>query len=83
MGPLFLLEVFTPKPLPFNMRSRNRILIPKTNSAKFGDHSLSFQASVIWNQLPNFYKNAASTKLLKQRIKQWNGTGCKCRICLY
>ena len=44
--------------------------------------SISFRAAIIWNQLPNKYKIATSVKQFKTIIKNWDGEGCNCRICV-
>ncbi len=80
-GPSFMSEIFNLANEKYNLRTKQRLVIPKTKSVHHGYQSVSFRAGVIWNQLPNSYKTIATIPAFKQTIKQWKGDSCHCRIC--
>ena len=40
----------------YNLRCKHRLTIPKVQSVKHGYQTVSFRAAIIWNNLPNKYK---------------------------
>ena len=62
-----LWEMFVPKQCQYNMRSGSCLILPRTNSTKFGVRSLSFRGSTTWNSLPVSLKCADSIQTFKTR----------------
>ena len=56
----FLWELFNWKILPYTLRIKSLLQLPNTRTKKYGNGSLTFRGSIIWNQLPDQYK---ATKL--------------------
>ena len=81
-SPIFLSDIFKPAALPYNLRVKDKLIIPKVKTVSNGYQSISFRAAIIWNQLQNKYKIATSVKQFKTIIKNWDGEGCNCRIVL-
>ena len=65
------------------LRCKHRLTIPKVQSVKHGYQTVSFRAAIIWNNLPNKYKEKKSLSSFKNAIKQWPGQNCHCRICMF
>ena len=81
-SPIFMSDIFKPAALPYNLRVKDKLIIPKVKTVSNGYQSISFRAAIIWNQLPNKYKIATSVKQFKTIIKNWDGEGCNCRVCV-
>ncbi len=80
-NPSFLWEFFNKKTLPYTLRTNNLLQLPKTRTNKYGNNSLSFRGSMVWNRLSDQYKAAKSNNEFKIKIKSWKGFGCNCCIC--
>ena len=81
-NPSFLWDFFNRKMLPYNLRINNLLQLPKTRTNRYGNKSLSFWGSIVWNRLPDKYKAAKSCEEFKMKIRSWKGSGCNCRICI-
>ena len=79
--PSFMLEFFKPKDANYNLRTNNLLQLPKTNTLVYGNNSLSFRGSILWNTLSDIIKIAQNTKQFKVMIKSWKGDKCNCNIC--
>ena len=80
-NPSFLWE-FLKKVIPYSLRINNLLQLPNMRTKKYGNKSLSFRGSIIWNQLPYQYKAAKTDHKFKMKIKSWKGFECTCRICI-
>ena len=56
--PSFMSEFFTPKDIQYDLRTNNLLQLPKTNTLVYGNNSLSFRGSILWNTLPDTIKTA-------------------------
>jgi len=81
LNPEMLWEMFIQKQCQYSLRSRFCLILPRTNSVKFGVRYLAFRGSTKWNSLLVSLKCADSIQKFKRRIKSWNGKTCKCHIC--
>ena len=77
----FMKEIFIREDTCYNLKSRFRLKVPRVSSTKYGLETLSFRGSQIWNKLPNEIKNISCLSTFKQKIKNWSGSNCKCKIC--
>ena len=66
-NPSFLWEFFNKKVLPYSLRINNLLQRPNTRTKKYGNESLSFRGSIIWNQLPDQYKAAKTDNEFKMK----------------
>ena len=53
LNPCFLKEIFVPKTVPYFLRNPDLLVLPETNTVRYGVNSLSFRGSILWNKLPN------------------------------
>ena len=82
LSPELLVECFKEKKTSYSLRSKLTLQLPrlcKTN--RFGVNSLIFKGSLLWNYLPNSYKEAESDLIFKKIIKKWKPKVCTCNIC--
>ena len=70
-------EFFDLKVTPYSLRNKNLL----TNTLRFGTQALCFKGSLIWNTVPNHFKNITSLDELKHQIKTWKPTTCTCKLC--
>ena len=65
----------------YNLRSQIDFVLPGVNVTYFGLHSLRYFSSKIWNVIPNEIKNSLSLVEFKIKIRQWEPSGCHCKLC--
>ena len=80
-NPELMWNIFETKCIPYNLRNKMLINLPKAESTTFGTNSLVFKGSLIWNTLPNNIKNSPTQSIFRKKIKTWNGENCTCRLC--
>ena len=71
--PLFLWEFFNRKMLPYNLRINDLLKLPETRTSRYGNESLSFWGSMVWNRLPDIYKAAKSCYELRGENQKSEG----------
>ena len=81
ISPPIMQEFFDLKVTPCSLRNNNILRLPKTNTSRYGTEALCFKGSIIWNIVPNQYKNLNSLDKFKQQIKMWKPTTCTCNVC--
>lgn len=64
-----LLVRFATKEINYDLRIKNLLQIPKVKKFSYGESSLLFRSSTLWNILPDSIKWAWSVKRFKTRIK--------------
>ena len=74
-------EFFHVKVTPYDLRNNNILRLPKTNTLRYGVEALCFKGSIIWNTVPNRYKNLNSLDKFKQEIKVWKPATCTYKLC--
>ena len=62
--PSFMSQFFTPKDIQYDLRTNILLQLPGTNTLVYGNNSLSFRGTILWNTLPGTIKAAQNTKLL-------------------
>ena len=81
ISPIIMREFFDLKVTPYSLRNNNLLKLPKTNTLRFGTQALCFKGSLIWNTVPNHFKNIKSLDEFKHQIKTWKPTTCTCKLC--
>ena len=80
-NPQIMWDIFKTKHTPYNLRNKSLVNLPKAKSSTYGTNSLVFKGSLIWNTLPNYFKDSPTLDIFLSRIKQWNGENCTCKVC--
>ena len=65
----------------YNLCGNYLLKLPDTSTCQYGTQALRFKGSLLWNKIPNKYKNLNSLEELKSQIKQWDPTTCGCKVC--
>ena len=55
--------------------------VPKVNQVSYGEKSLRYHGSTIWNSLPFHVKTSENLKTFKDIVKNWNFSTCNCGLC--
>ena len=63
-----------------NFRYANLLQIPQVKSSRYCKSSFRYAAPVLWNSLPDNYRNCSNFNEFKNIISFWNGKSCTC-IC--
>ena len=79
-NPQIMWDIFKTKHTPYNLRNKSLVNLPKAKSSTYGTNSLVFKGSLIWNTLPNYFKDSPTLDIFLSRIKQWNGENCTCKV---
>ena len=69
------------KPSTYNSRRENQATIPQVNTTRYGIKSFRYEATRIWNSLPNDIRQADSYKSFRRLLQTLDGSLCGC--CLY
>ena len=67
-------EFFDLKVTPYSLRNNNLLRLPKTNTSRYGTEALCFKGRIIWNTVPNRYRNLNSLDKFKKQTKMWKRT---------
>ena len=76
-----LTELFTTKEISYHLRIKNLLQIPKVKTSSYGQSSLSFRGSILWNTLSDSIKSVQNVKGFKTIIRNLKGESCSCIIC--
>jgi len=57
VNPSFMKEIFVQKEITQSLRNNLPTRIPKTGTSNYGMESLSFLGCMLWNNLPDKFKN--------------------------
>ena len=53
----------------YDLRSKQLLKLPETSTSRYGAHALCFKGSLIWNTVPNKFKNIDNIEDFKKHIK--------------
>ena len=76
-----LMDFFKRKPVKYNVRVKDLVQLPYTRTLRYGNDSLAFRGSILWNTLPDKIESANSISQFKNSIEDWTGSKCNCVIC--
>ena len=67
----FMWNIFQTKDVAYNLRTKNLLQLPSTNTLSYGNDSLSFRGAILWNTLSDSIKSLAINASFKRSIKEW------------
>ena len=79
--PPVLYDLVQMKDSKYNFRYSNILQVDSVRTTSYGKQSFKYAASVLWNSLPNDFRESNSFNHFKSLIQSWNGKACKCNIC--
>ena len=81
LSPPVVSNIFTQKNChPYNLRLNSQFSRLLVRSVFHGTESISCLGPVIWDILPDSYKNLSNFSVFKNRIKKWKPENCSCRL---
>ena len=78
-NPSFMWNISQRKDWAYNLRTKNLLQLPSTNTLSYGNDSLSFRGALLWNTLSDSIKSLATSTSFKRSIKKWKGDNCSCK----
>ena len=81
LNPSLVWEFHEKKHVTYDLRIKNLCKLPQIKTQGYGQESLSFRGSFLWNTLDDTIKNQPTLTAFKKRIKDWAGDKCTCKIC--
>ena len=81
LNPSLIWEFHEKKDINYNLRIQNLCKLPQIKTQGYGQESLSYRGSILWNTLDDSVKNEPTLLAFKKRIKDWAGDKCTCKIC--
>ena len=80
ISPLFTWDYFKQKITPYHLRNTQLLELSKCRTKTHGLNTL-FKRALLWNKLPNHFKEAKFLIHFKSKIQEWTGRSCTCCIC--
>ena len=81
LSPSFIVELFPRFERVYNLRNKREFIRPKVNTVQWGIESIRYFGPTIWDILPEEIKSATTLVSFKQKIQNWKGLNCPCRLC--
>ena len=79
--PTLMKSFFDLKNTRSDLGSKQLLKLPETSTSRYGTQALCFKGSLIWNMIPNKFKNIENIEDFKKHIKDWKPTTCSCKLC--
>ena len=79
--PPFTWDYFKQKNNQYNLRNTQLIELSKCRKKTYWLNKTLFKGALLWNKLPNHFKEAKCLMHFKKKIPEWTGRSCACCIC--
>ena len=81
LNPSYLWDLFNVKPVEYNLRTENLVILPQIKTQTHGVNSITFRGSILWNALSDDIKTCDNVVAFKKKVIAWKGEICSCRLC--
>ena len=81
LNPEFMWNMFTLKELSYKLRSSKLLCLPSSQLCNNSTNSIVYRASSLWNSLDESVMSENDLNKFKNKIKDWKGEKCICKIC--
>ena len=81
MSPDIMKCIFPDTTNPYNLRNKNPFKGSNVHTVYNGTETISFRGPKTWALVPEEIKTSKSLYEFKSQIKQWESSGCTCRLC--
>ena len=78
LSPPIITDFFDLKNTRSDLRSNHLLELPETSTSRYGTQALCFKGSLMWNTVPNKFKNLGNIEDFKKHIKDWKPTTWNC-----
>ena len=82
LSPPIMKDFFDLKNIRYDLRSKQLLKLPEISTSRYGTEALCFKGSLIWNTVPNKFKNIDNIEDFKKHIKDRKPTTYSCKLCL-
>ena len=79
--PEIVVDMFRPREVGYNLRAKYLLDLPKCKSNNYGVNTMFFKGIILWNNLPNKFKELKNSTIFKKQIRKWKPKTCTCKIC--
>ena len=77
----FMWDFYTIKPIPYDLRTGEKLHSPAINTTRFGLNSLIFRRILLWNNIPTSIKISQGLADFKNNLKHFGKIYCTCAVC--
>ena len=81
LNPSFMREIFHENTTRYNLQNNNQFTQPRVRSVWNGTESVRFKGPQLWQMLPPTIWNSETLCQFKNKIKNWYGKNCPCKLC--
>ena len=81
LAPPVLSDLINRQGHKYNFIYSNLLQIPHVKTTRHGKQSLRYSAPVLWNSLPDEYRQCTHFNHFKAMISCWSGKACSCVAC--
>ena len=81
LSPLYLHDLVHFKSSSRSFRYSNMLEVPTVRTTTYGKQSFRFEATHIWNSLPNHVRQVDNYKEFVRLVRIWEGQTCRCAMC--
>ena len=65
----------------YNLRSQTYFPVEPINTSHYGQNSIRFYGSKVWNMIPSELRDMSSLEVFKNEIRKWEPIDCNCKLC--
>ena len=81
ISPPFTWDYYNQKSIHYNLRRDHLLNLNKCRTKTYGINMAVFKGAVIWNNLPNHFKETKSPTEFQTLTRDWTQFSCICCIC--
>ena len=81
ISPPFTWDYFKQNNTPYHLRNKQLLELSKCRTKMYGLNTTLLKGALLWNKLPNHFKEAKPLIHFINKIQEWTGTSCTCCIC--
>ena len=82
LSPKYVQELISVKSKHYSYRCSNLLDVPRFNTVTYGKKSFRYEATQVWNNLPNDIRATTDYGEFKSLIRTWSGFKCRCSMCI-
>ena len=81
LSPSFIVGLFPKFETGYNLRNKREFIRSKVKTVQLGMESIRYFSPTIRDTLPEEIKSVTTLDSFKQKIQNWDGMNCPCRLC--
>ena len=81
MLPVYLHDLVSYKESNYSFRYDNLADMPRVRTTRYGKSTISYEAAVVWNSLPNELRKIEDFGEFRRLVHTWSDSLCNCSMC--